>query len=88
MAGVRALLPVLCYGIKWSGLEVGDPPSCRLTRGEPDVEVRQILTSAPFRPGVAESDDSAMIYLVTGGSLVLDHHARTATFYVPRARRP
>ena len=84
MAGVRAPLHlVLCYGIKWSGLEVGDPPSCQLTRGEPDVDVRQILTSALFRPGVAENDESAVIDLVTGGSLVLDHHARTATFYVP-----
>jgi hypothetical protein len=84
MAGVKAApLPALCYGIKWSGLEVGDPPSCRLTRGRPDVEVRQILSSAPFRPAVAENDQGTVIDLVTGGSLVLDRPARTATFYVP-----
>ena len=74
---------MLCYGVKWSGLEPDDPPSCARTSGEPEVEVRQVVTSAPFRSGAELNGESTVIALVTGGWLVLDRQARTATFHVP-----
>lgn len=76
-------VPALCYGIKWSGLRVGDPPLCARASGQADVEVRQVLSTAPFRPGTGSHGESAAIALVTGGWIALDRGERTATFHLP-----
>jgi hypothetical protein len=77
----------LSYGFKWSGLQVGTPPLCELTISEPDIEVRQMVTSpgvpSPVPEVQGQGDQLAAFPLVTGGWLVLDRREGSATFHVP-----
>lgn len=73
----------MCYGFKWSGLEVGTPPICARTSGEADIDVHQVVSSEPCRPRIEEGDEIAVLALVTGGWLVLDRREWTAVFHVP-----
>lgn len=75
--------PVLCYGLKWSGLDVGRPPLCPTTAGPPDVEVRQVVSTKPPGRDTEESAETPVIALVTGGQLALDRREGTAIFHVP-----
>ena len=64
-------LTALSYGFKWSGLQVGTPPLCELTISEPDIEVRQMVTSpgvpSPVPEVQGQGDQLAAFPLVTGG---------------------
>lgn len=67
--------------MKWSGLKLSDLRLCAEARGQPDVDVRQVVTRSTWQPRIGR--DVVAVALATGGYLVFDRCKATATFRVP-----